>query len=386
MKTVLSYHHACKMTKRGQKATANIPESFMHFLVPLCAVITRRSSYSSSSSSSNAAATTTTAAAASSLREQEIDVMIERLVEIFEGALEAGLEGLVDPKELPGGTGVSGSGAGGVATTRAKKSARSSKTATRAAETKENSGDGRGGADNIVLPDWVDKSYGVLVPGFRGLLDHVARVHLGLAVAAAPSEGNKGDNGKTGDGRINTADSSSSAVGETGASNAATDEQQQQPQENQQQGHDSETQPPSPRRTSSATSRRAALLSRGQPSSEAPSLGKGADGVDMPSSSRTDSTTDSRTSAHLPEVTESQARVALWALLEPLVTVGLVGHLGANACLFAWDQAVIAGFGVMLPRVAAMVVVAAADKLGACLTFAVMSEALLSHAHLVSVR
>ncbi|CBJ25470.1 conserved unknown protein [Ectocarpus siliculosus] len=383
MKTVLSYHHACKMTKRGQKATTNIPEPFVHFLVPLCAVITGRSSYSSSSSSSNAAATATTAAA-SSLREQEIDIMIERLVEMFEGALEAGLEGLVDQKELPGGTGVSGSGAGGVSTTRAKKSARSPKTATRAAETKENSGDGRGGADNIVLPDWVDKSYGVLVPGFRGLLDHVTRVHLGLAVAAVPSEGNKGDNGKTGDGRINTADGSSSAVGETGASNAATDGQQQQPQENQQRGQDSATQPTSPRRTSSATSRRAALLSQGQPSSEAPSLGKGADGVDMPSSSRTDSTTDSRTSAHLPEVTESQARVALWALLEPLVTVGLVGHLGADACLFAWDQAVIAGFGVMLPRVAAMVVAAAADKLGACLTFAVMSEALFSHAHLVS--
>ncbi|CAM9529419.1 unnamed protein product [Ectocarpus sp. 12 AP-2014] len=383
MKTVLSYHHACKMTKRGQKATANIPESFLHFLVPLCTVITRRSSYSSSSSSSNAAATTTTAAA-SSLREQEIDVMIERLVEMFEGALEAGLEGLVDPKELPGGTEVSGSGAGGVATTRTKKSAGSPKTAIRAAGTKENSGDGRGGAENIVLPDWVDKSYGVLVPGFRELLDHVARVHLGLAVAAAPSEGNRGESGKTGDGRINTADSSSSAVGETGASNAATDEQQQQPQENQQQGQDRATQPPSPRRTSSATSRRAALLSQGQPSSEAPSLGKGVDGVDTPSSSRTDCTTDSRTSSHLPEVTESQARVALWALLEPLVTMGLVGHLGADACLFAWDQAVIAGFGVMLPRVAAMVLAAAADKLGACLTFAVMSEALLSHAHLVS--
>ncbi|CAB1117541.1 unnamed protein product [Ectocarpus sp. CCAP 1310/34] len=383
MKTVLSYHHACKMTKRGQKATANIPESFLHFLVPLCAVITTKSSYSSSSSSSNAAATTTTAAA-SSLREQEIDVMIERLVEMFEGALEAGLEGLVDPKELSGVTGVSGSGAGGVATTRTKKSARSPKIATLATETKENSGDGRGGADNIVLPDWVNKSYGVLVPGFRGLLDHVARVHLGLTVAAAPSEGNKGDNGKTGDGRVNTADSSSSAVGESGASNAATDEQQQQPQENQEQGQDRTTPPPSPRRTSSATSRRAALLPQGQPSSEAPSLGKGADGVDMPSSSRTDSTTDSRTSAPLPEVTESQARVALWALLEPLVTMGLVGHLGADACLFAWDQAVIAGFGVMLPRVAAMVVAAAADKLEACLTFAVMSEALLSHAHLVS--
>ncbi|CAM9738436.1 unnamed protein product [Ectocarpus sp. 13 AM-2016] len=383
MKTVLSYHHACKMTKRGQKATANIPESFLHFLVPLCAVITRRSSYSSSSSSSSASATTTTAAA-SSLREQEIDVMIERLVEMFEGALEAGLEGLVDPKELPGGTGVSGSGAGGVATIRTKKSARSPKTATRAAETKEDSGDGRGSADNVVLPDWVDKSYGVLVLGFHELLDHVARVHLGLAVAAAPSEENKGDSGKTGDGRTNTDDSSSSAVGETRASNAATDEQQHQPQENQQQGQDRATQPPSPRRTSAATSRRAALLSQGQPSSEAPSLGKGSDGVDMPSSSRTDSTTDSRTSVHLPEVTEYQARVALWALLEPLVTMGLVGHLGADACLFAWDQAVIAGFDVMLPRVAAMVLAAAADKLGACLTFAVMSEALISHTHLVS--
>ncbi|CAN0299452.1 unnamed protein product, partial [Ectocarpus fasciculatus] len=289
MKTVLSYHHACKMTKRGEKATANIPESFVHFLVPLCAVITRRSSYSSSSSSSSSSnAAASAVAAPSSLREQEIDVMIERLVEMFEGALEAGLEGLVDPKELPGVTGVSGSGAGGVATTRTKKSTKSPKTATRAAETKETSGDGRGGADIISLPDWVDKSYGVLAPGFRGLVDHVARVHLGLAVPAAPSEGNKGDSDKTGGrGRTNTADSSRSAVGENGASNAATDEQQQKPQEDQQQRHDSATQPPSPRRTSSAKSRRAALLSRRQPSSEAPSPGEGADGVDMPSSSRT---------------------------------------------------------------------------------------------------
>lgn len=41
VKTVLSYYHACKMTKPGDKATATIPDCLFHFLIPLCAVVTR---------------------------------------------------------------------------------------------------------------------------------------------------------------------------------------------------------------------------------------------------------------------------------------------------------------------------------------------------------
>lgn len=89
---------------------------------------------------------------------------------------------------------------------------------------------------------------------------------------------------------------------------------------------------------------------------------------------------------HECPVSPTQARAAIRGLISPLMSDGLVGHLGSDACLFAWDQAVIGGFGVMLPRIAAMVVVAAREKLEACGTFSMMMEALLSHTHLVSVR
>eukprot|EP00903_Cladosiphon_okamuranus_P009352 g8918.t1 len=401
MKTVLSYHHACKMGKQGGKAAPDVPESFMHFLVPLCAVAT----FPSSSHGSHS-------------RELKIESQIEGLVEMFEAALEAGLEGLVDPHEAGGGGHGRGEGggaadAGAVVTTRSKKTGKSPQTS-RAVEPP--AGVGVGGAGELALPGWVDEVHDVLVAGFKGLVEHVTRVHLGLAVAASseggPSEQkNEGSGGGDGDGDD---DEASSSAAHRNLQAEKMDNRQQQQQQQQLEGKDT-IQPP-PRQPVSPTSRRAVLKSRRRPpsSSAAPDISSSTGGpaATAPDSARgggewekaRDNPTRRRLSivspgeaaddaktvfpmpsdtVPLPGINESQARAALHALLKPLVAVGLVGYLSADACLFAWDQAVIGGFGVMLPRVAAMVVAAAAGKMEACSTFPVMSDALFSHAHLI---
>ena len=428
MKTVLSHHHACKMSKRGQKATVDVPESYVHFLVPLCAVVIRGEPFSSAS---------TNASAGAPPREQKIELMIEDLVEMFESGLEAGLKGLVDPRELAAGAGAGG-GVGGGGTERilprGKKSGSSVptgnvvKTDRDVVEAAEDSG----GKDQ--LPAWVEVAHAALVTGYQELVDHVARVHLGLAVAVA-----EGANG------------ASSAVTEVPPPKTEIDNPQAEEDKTSQDkstdgspapregstSHAAQTQASSsieagaagavnPKNTGTGkaddstgrrrSSRRAVLLARRASSSADAGAGSaanhkitggGIDAGDDPmrrSSSLSQEGTEEKKEEEsmagasnpsedvagktvaLPVVDPSQTRAALWALLKPMVTVGLVGYLGAEACLFAWDQAVVGGFGVMLPRVAAMMVAAAGQKLEACVTFTVMCEALLSHAQLLSVR
>ncbi|CAN0365297.1 unnamed protein product, partial [Pylaiella littoralis] len=160
--------------------------------------------------------------------------MIEGLVEMFEAALEAGLVGLVDPKEL---TGSGGGGGGGGSILAVEKTARMLK----AAQGKElpgndsGKGDGGGNGDQVGFPAWVDKAHDVLVPGFQGLVDHVARVHLGLAVEVLPvakasvaSEGDEAtEHKKGGDNDDNDNDSgngndSNTAGAATGRSSSST--------------------------------------------------------------------------------------------------------------------------------------------------------------------
>lgn len=485
MKTVLSHHHACKMSKRGQKATVDVPESYVHFLVPLCAVITRGEPFSSAASAATAAA-----AAGAPPREQKIELMIEDLVEMFESGLEAGLKGLVDPKVLAEGGG--GGGGSESVLPRGKKSGsakptmRTARVGRGVVESAEDSG------DKGPPPTWVEVAHDALVPGFQDLVDHVTRVHLGLAVtvpeetAEQAEDGDVGGSGDGGGGGVDSAGSSvtaASPISKAGASPAskaeaspASKSENEKPQAAAEEENKHEKQPPdkttdsndspgireiSTRRTSSKnaprtssstadagtasdgaipkhtgsgnaadtssdrrrrSSRRESLKARRASSSFA-DAGKGSAGspentgggnehgdappTQRPSSLSTGTITEEKDKEEsnavaaasekssedvasktvtLPEVDPSQTRAALWVLLKPMVTVGLVGHLGAEACLFAWDQAVISGFGVMLPRVAAMVVAAARQKLEACATFAVMCEALVSHAQLLSVR
>ncbi|CAM9546561.1 unnamed protein product, partial [Hapterophycus canaliculatus] len=280
MKTVLSYHHACKMNRRGEKATIDVPDSFLHFMVPLCAVATRGAAFPSSSSSfpssshnaaSAAGAAVAAAATSSSRREQKIEVMIEDIVEMFEAALEAGLEGLVNPQELgsssSGKIGVAGSG--GAGPTRAKKAAKELKTATVGAASRGRDGGGVGGGDgdedDPAPPAWVDKIFGVLVPGFQGLVDHVTRVHLGLAVAASAAEADGVEDRmeESGSDDRTRTDARAPAL-ERAQQQHVGDEQQQhppQPQEKDQQEGDN-TADTQERRRVSSTSRREALPSQ----------------------------------------------------------------------------------------------------------------------------
>lgn len=363
MKTVLSYHHACKMSKPGQKTTVDVPESFVHFMVPLCAVVTTGALSASfhpnaanigggGGGGGNGTTTATTAAATTGAfsRQQKIELMIEVLVEMFEGALEAGLQAFVDPKELGGG-GTDGGGGAGSTPTDKKLSSNKFSTASRGGNTTE------GGRDKKP-PAWIDAVHDALVPGLQALVDHVTRVHLGLAVAASDDST---ESPKEND-DIHSKDAAGNTAVAEALSNAENSEKETQ--------HEVGGTLPD---AGNVEKDKQQDGERTTPQSERP---------------QTSLTSDSlkNTSRALAKVNSSQARAALWALLRPLLSVGLVGHLNADACLFAWDQAVIGGFGVMLPRVAAMIVAAAADKLQACVTFARLSEALLSHSHLVSVR
>ena len=472
------------MSKRGQKATVDIPESYVHFLVPLCAVITRGEPFSYAASAAAAAA-----AAGAPPREQKIEVMIEDLVEMFESGLEAGLKGLVDPKLLAESGGGGGRGGPEGVLPRGKKSG-SAKPTVRAAragrgavESAEDSG------DKGPPPAWVEVAHDALVPGFQDLVDHVTRAHLGLEVTVpeetteGAEDGDVGGGGggvdtaggsvtaasptlKTGASPASKAEASPASKSENEKTQAAAEEENNHDKQSPDMTTDTDGSPggretstrrassqKAPRASSSTVdagaasdgaipertgsgntadtssnrrrrpSRRESLKARRASSSFADAgagsagspenTGGGNDPGDAPptrrpSSLSKDATTEeeeekdegnavaaaadkpsedaSSKTVTLAEVDPSQARDALWVLLKPMVTVGLVGHLGAEACLFAWDQAVISGFGVMLPRVAAMVVAAARQKLEACATFGVMREALLSHAQLLSVR
>lgn len=489
MKTVLSYHHACKMSKPGQKATVDVPESFVHFIVPLCAVVTRGAFMSQSSGSlpaggeagSASAATTgpgptaATAAAAAAVgggaggvsgvsnaisREQKIELMIEELVEMFESALEAGLQDLVDPSEISGtsGAGVTVAGSrdrkgpnykfprlprgGRGAAVGAIPTATIIGDHTKVSSNTEEVGDKK-------LPMWVGKVHDALVPGFQGLVYHITRAHLGLAVAVAeediPTEGSMPDSIRSNN--VSNKTSTTIALADIEGENisqSGLEGQSPRKEADQSKGEepvDSEDLRTLRRRSSAAhraAERRASQNVRERRSSSVTAVSdsagsKDADGAvvdvvptghhdtkedshkssteDVPVDTSTDApvplaaTSDNATKSvnatdsdehvntysgglrnSLPKVDVNQSRDALWALLKPLVAVGLVGHLGIDACLFAWDQAIIGGFGAMIPRVAAMLVAAARGTLEACTTFARISEALLAHTHLVSVR
>ncbi|CAM9753677.1 unnamed protein product, partial [Chrysoparadoxa australica] len=86
-------------------------------------------------------------------------------------------------------------------------------------------------------------------------------------------------------------------------------------------------------------------------------------------------------------VAQASASIAqgLQALLGPMVYSAFVGHLNPDACLFCWDQALMAGFTPMVPRLAAMVAAALCAPLMACSTFQVLGERLRELARYVTV-
>lgn len=437
MKTVLSYHHACKMSKPGQKATIEIPESFVHFMVPLCTVVTRGASATFTPQPANApptagaavATASPTAAAAGSgavSREQTIERMIEELVEMFEGALDAGLKALVDPRELADDS--KGGGGGQVAANiplRDKKTSSNRPPKT----TKVPRGPRPSSAEESIsgdkdTPAWVDVVYNTLVPGFQDLLDHITRVHLGLVVAPVPkdvrryedvAEDSKGETGGapttavSKDATEGNKDGERSAENVVGGTNAVIGDNGPPRPESTEKEEDKigeegnqRTEASGPtslrrksslresliaaRRKSTAAAAAAAVAAAAAKSTVEEKVDATLTPVRLSSSPAPSEGSGERGAIELPKVGAVEARVALCVLLQPLVSVGLVGHLSLDACLFAWDQAVIGGFDVMLPRLAAMVVAAAGDKLEACWTFARMSESLLSHTYLVSVR
>ncbi|CAM9345393.1 unnamed protein product [Phaeothamnion confervicola] len=82
---------------------------------------------------------------------------------------------------------------------------------------------------------------------------------------------------------------------------------------------------------------------------------------------------------------EKAAREAVTRLLKPLVDAALVGFVSRDVCLFAWDQCLIAGFDVVLPRLAAMLAVALQEDLMSCTTFDTLRRSFEVHARLVTV-
>lgn len=444
MKTVLSYHHARKMSsKPDQKASGDIPESFVHFMVPLCTVVTRghASTVTAGGGGGAAASADTKSAGGGASRQQTIELMIEGLVEMFEAALEAGLKDFAEVGNDSGGDG----GESGNGTLRnGVKALRDSSDATKVPK---NGGTGNGsgveemGNGDAKFPAWVGVVYGVLVPRLQGLVDHVTRVHLGLGISAGASEEetetknslSDNDNGSSSSGKANGAvagtlvttdipttetahdndDSVStlppepreSARGgpessrreETDANDDSIEPNDTDTDKHQAAGQEGERRPTTEamsRNNSETAATAEAAVS--PPSRRRSSARRPSQNARRRSSANTSSRRSSPRSPRSPRTARTnvgrmatsahQAQAALWDLLKPLVSMGLVGYLGADECLFVWDQAVMGGFGAMLPRATAMLLAAAKGKLEACGTFARMSEALLSHARLVSVR
>lgn len=445
MKTVLSYHHARKMSaKPDQKASGDIPESFVHFMVPLCAVVTRGHASMVTAGGGGEGATAsadTKSGGGGASRQQTIELMIEALVEMFESALEAGLKDFADVGDASGGD---GDGSGNGTLRNGVKASHGSSGATKV-QTNGDTGGGSGaeerGEGDAKFPAWVGVVYGVLVPPLQGLVDHVTRVHLGLEVTADVSEEENETKNSLSD-NDNSSSSSSKATGAVVGTVVTTDIPTTETVHDN--GDSGTTLPPEPRgsaRGGPESSRReeananddsiepndtdtdkhqaAGEEGKRRPTTEAISKSNSetaatAETAVSPPSRRRSSarrpsqnsrrrssanTSSHRSSPRSPRsprtaranvgrmaTSAHQARAALWDLLKPLVSMGLVGYLGADECLFVWDQAVIGGFGAMLPRATAMLLAAAKGKLEACGTFARMSEALLSHARLVSVR
>lgn len=471
MKTVLSFYHACKMSKPGEKATAELPDCFIYFMVPLCAVVTRGGTYTKRfeiggtggrPEQAGAGGTATTTATVS--KEQKMELTIAELVELFQAALEAGLKVFLDRNDLRG----SDKASDKRGEARARDGVRRIVTGRDTVLSPSRAGI-RGEGDEETPPAWVDVAYDALLPGAQGLVDHVTRVHLGLGTVGLRTDDDK-TNSKAGKGEpttdattgeTNDAEAKQGYVckdddlfslgdddGSTEGATQGSDAQQQTHRQNRRKNsnnnntialnneedgvnedrsgqqrqmndaHSNRTgngdgsntvqgcrRRSSARQPSLTGARRRSSASSSTANSKTPDAGdtktdgqaeplvaSGAEerSTKPPENNRTEESSGIVASPAMDNIdaaaNPAHARAAIWALLRPMVSVGLVGHLGADACLFSWDQAVIAGFEVMLPRLAAMVLVASRDKLEGCATFSRMSDALISHASFVSVR
>lgn len=217
MKTVLSYHHARKMSIPGQKkTTADVPDSYLHFMVPLCAVVTRGDASSRSTRGEGERGVGTGVGVGAASREQKMELNIAELVELFESSLEAGLSDFVDSEVLRGNT--DGAGRGGADAvedagvgwptlgsgyaSRDKHAAAHAHSPWRVSH--GSSGGGGGGKGGCIEfgggtgedkppPAWIDVAYGALVPDLQTLVYHITRAHLGIEVITTVD-----DQGKTG--------------------------------------------------------------------------------------------------------------------------------------------------------------------------------------------
>lgn len=339
MKTALSFNHARKMSyplAGSRNSTADVPESLLRFVVPLCAALSRDDALSKSRTTGPVTATQESL----SDKEKLEDRMASDLIEMFEASLQAGLEGFIDYSDTelhsggedPGTVGADKEG-GKVRVEILSPKARPPVTS------REDNPHG----DRINLPPWVDVAYHALVPGFEELVNQITRIYQGDTAAARTSNPSKYD-------------------------------------------IDNE-EPKTGRRSNRGVSRRAVLKARRR--TTATNLGQDDRGSGEVRADAPTTGGDHVESGSPPPLSVGafDARFAISVLLRPLLSSGLVGYLGADACLFAWDQAIIGGFSAMLPRVAAMVAAAAltADETKAYSTFASVSDALAIRAPLIPV-
>lgn len=111
-------------------------------------------------------------------KEATIETMVAELVEMFQAALEAGLNHFVDDsgnvchRENDGG--YNGDG-------RSKKSPENTTCDDNPGKLSCSTGEGAGREEIRGIPGWVSVTYDTLVPELQGLLNHITRVHLRAA-------------------------------------------------------------------------------------------------------------------------------------------------------------------------------------------------------------
>ncbi|CAM9327817.1 unnamed protein product, partial [Choristocarpus tenellus] len=319
MKTVLSYHHACRMSQPGLKQTdeyKKIPESYLHFMIPLCAVME-----------------TASPTAQPKLQEKNMGEKIADLIEMFEAALDAGLKSLVDQSEM-------------------------------LTDRKHQRVGGHEGLEGLRYEDdedkelpWVEVAFQALLPSLPSLLNHIGQVHAGLTNSCMDDKDHRmGDGDNTGEDEKGQEDIDSSHGHKIEQNDLGNEEYGVQVEERHGKGDSKQSSQPMSHESTQGNNKE--------------------DGTE--NDRKTRGTRSSQFNA-------GAARRGLKALLSPLVTVSLVGYLRKDSLMFVWDQAVMGGFGAMVPRVAAMIVASIGSELMMCSSEARMALTLHTHSPTVTV-
>ncbi|CAM9674037.1 unnamed protein product, partial [Discosporangium mesarthrocarpum] len=380
MKTVLSYHHACKMPQKqqGQRQAdaVTIPDSYIHFIIPLCVVME-----------------TTPAVGGGGAPipnpnqgkppERQMGRVIVELVGMFEAALEAGLGSLATPRVGVGderGSSHPPTGSG----TPTRQIPRAGGTTRKAREVVR---------EDSVSPPWVETAFQALMGGLPALLAHIGEVYSGALKeehlhsrrrgGTRESPGGRDHSNHAGAGRRG---STRGDAGEEDAEDGSRKDERDDTRRLGEPGDGSEVGSDDGGRYSDTSTRNGHEDEPGGRKEAKADTGAHEEGEEGRQSKEGKEGKEKFPQAQDPPLLDPKAaKEGLRSLLMPLVSVALVGHLSKDSLVFVWDQAVMGGFHAIIPRFAAMVLASVEQELLLCSTMVRMSNVVHDHSLIITV-